>query len=145
MCMVNTNNDSDMMAKLITPIKSVQRDVKSTNLSIDLSYFFGDNDGVVMRKPQRCRLDIEIDNYLTDVDETLGICPFEWWQSRDGSFYPNLRQLVRRYQCVPPTTSVNQLPLDEQLFQHNRRFMLNGKISYISKMCWLASRNLTSN
>lgn len=132
-----TNSD---LADLIKPIKASRRlNAKSSILKSDLGYFFGDN-SLLIRKPPRCRLDIEIDNYLTDVDAMLGMCPFEWWNSADGSFYPNLRQLALRYRCVPPTMTVHQLPLSEQIFQHNRRFMLNGNVSYISKMVWLATK-----
>lgn len=110
----------------------------SSKFNTSLSYFFG-NKASTTPNLRRNELSLEMASYMANVDEEFDVCPMEWWQSKKGALFPNLRQVYERYRCVSPVLSAAALPCSGQIDRRRRYINMigEGMEETINRDVWL--------
>lgn len=97
----------------------------------DLNFFFGNKSRVAkaVGTARRDPLDVEIENYMLNVDVPFDECPLDWWQPKEaggGALFPQLRRAAERYQCVAPILIGAVLPVQKQIDRRIRYWNMIG-------------------
>lgn len=115
--------------------KSEEKPSKSKmDNNFGLSSLFPNVTQVLQTKAPRNRFDIEFRSYTQDVSLDMEMCPLEWWSEND-SLYPNIKQYVKKYFCVPSfVNNLHRQPLhEEELARKYDRFAdeINDKLLWL--------------
>lgn len=101
-----------------------------------LSSLFSNVLPVAKTKPPKTRFDVEFRSYIEHACLNVQFCPLEWWADNER-IYPNLKEHVKKYFCVPPFVSnVHRMSLadQEELEQKYERLKSNEPSE---KLIWL--------
>lgn len=104
--------------------------------NIGLSSLFSNVLPAAKTKPPKNRFDIEFRSYNEHAQLNMELCPLEWWDENER-IYPNLKQHVKKYFCVPPfVNDVHRMSLtdQEELEQKYERLKSN---QFNEKLLWL--------
>lgn len=115
-------------------------DEKSSKLkpekSFGLSSLFSNMTPAAKAKPPKNRFDIEFRSYSEDVSLDMELCPLEWWFETTESLYPNIKQHVKKYFCVPAfVNNFHRLPLNQQEELENKYDKIGSDTN--EKVLWL--------
>lgn len=114
--------------------------IKIKEKSSGLSSLFSNISTPTKTKPPKNRFDIEFRSYTEDVILDMELCPLEWWFENE-CLYPNLKQHVKKYFCVPSfVNNIHRLSLSDR--EELEKKYDNMGVDINEKLLWLHLNDL---
>lgn len=115
--------------------KTQEKLSKTKEKNVGLSSLFSNVASPPQTKTPKNRFDIEFRSYTQDVSLNMELCPLDWWAEND-SLYPNIKQYVKKYFCVPSfVNNLHRLSFQEQEELENKYSRYADEIN--EKLIWM--------
>lgn len=127
--------EKDVRSDEIKSTEKTQEKLSKSKEKVGLSLLFSNVTSPPQTKTPKNRFDIEFRSYTQDVALNMELCPLEWWAEND-SLYPNIKQYVKKYFCVPSfVNNLHRLPFQEQEELENKYNRYADEIN--DKLIWM--------